>query len=65
MTKILFGRVVVRGGVGSALPPEGCTSAARRLLAGGYTPAGWRLHVCCLLSGNTPGGGCPAALKGA
>jgi len=49
MTKIIFGRAVVRGGARSELPPEGCTSAARRLSAGGYTPAGWRLHVCCLL----------------
>jgi hypothetical protein len=65
MTKIIFGRVVVRGGAGSELPPEGCTSAARRLSAEGYTPAGWRLHVCCLLNGCTLGRGCPAALKGA
>ena len=49
MTKIIFGRAVVRGGARSELPPEGCTSAARRLSAESYTPAGWRLHVCCLL----------------
>jgi hypothetical protein len=65
MTKNSFGRVVVRGGAGSELPPEGCTSAARRLPAEGYTQAGWRLHVCCLPNGCTLGRGCPAALKGA
>ncbi len=51
MTKFIFGRVVVRGGVGSEPPPEGCTSA------------GWRPHVCRLLSGCTSGRGCPAARK--
>ncbi len=48
----------MRGGAGSGLPP-------RRLSAEGYTPAGGRLHVCCLLYGCTLGRGCPAALKGA
>ena len=33
MNKIIFGRAVVRGGARSGLPPEGCTSAARRLSA--------------------------------
>ena len=58
MTKILFGRVVVRGGAGSELPPEGCTSAARRLSVGGCTSA-------ASSNGCTLGRGCPAALKGA
>ena len=65
MTKFIFGRVVVRGRAGSELPPEGCTSAARRLSAEGYTPASWGLHVRCLLNGCTLSRGCPAALKGA
>jgi hypothetical protein len=58
MTKIIFGRAVVRGGARSELPPEGCTSAARRLSAGGCTSA-------ASSNGCTLGRGCPAALKGA
>ncbi|MFN9901812.1 MAG: hypothetical protein ACK55Z_24120, partial [bacterium] len=53
----------MRGGAGSELPPEGCTAAARRLSADGYTQAGWLLHGWFHTKGCQLIRRCPAALK--
>jgi hypothetical protein len=48
MTKIIFGRAVVRGGARSELPPEGCTSAARRLGAARLLPPQTAEHTVAI-----------------